>query len=46
MPRAYVSKPVWQRNITIFAGPFMNFVAAVVIMFVVHPGGRQPGADA
>ncbi|HSL96712.1 MAG TPA: M50 family metallopeptidase [Thermoleophilia bacterium] len=29
----YWKKPVWQRNITIFAGPFMNFVAAGVILF-------------
>jgi regulator of sigma E protease len=42
VPRAYVSKPVWQRNITIFAGPFMNFVAAIVIMFVfIQAGGNQ-----
>jgi len=33
-PRAYSSKPVWQRNLTVFAGPFMNIVAAVVILFV------------
>ncbi len=42
VPRAYTSKPVWQRNITIFAGPFMNFVAALVIMFVfIQVGGIQ-----
>jgi regulator of sigma E protease len=42
VPRAYTSKPVWQRNITIAAGPFMNFVAAVVIMFVfIQAGGLQ-----
>ena len=41
-PRAYVNKPVWQRNITIAAGPFMNFVAAVLIMFVfIQAGGVQ-----
>jgi regulator of sigma E protease len=32
--RTYRAKPAWQRNVTIFAGPFMNFVAAVVIFFV------------
>jgi regulator of sigma E protease len=32
--RVYWKKPVWQRNVTIFAGPFMNFIAAVVILFV------------
>jgi regulator of sigma E protease len=42
LPRAYFSKPVWQRNVTIFAGPFMNFVAAVAIMFVfLQAGGIQ-----
>ena len=42
VPRAYMSKPVWQRNITIFAGPFMNFVAALAIMFVfIQVGGVQ-----
>ena len=44
VPRAYVSKPVWQRNITIAAGPVMNFVAAVVIMFffILSGGFQQP----
>ncbi len=42
VPRAYSSKPVWQRNITIFAGPFMNFAAALVIMFLlIQVGGVQ-----
>ena len=31
--RVYFKKPIWQRNLTIFAGPAMNFVAAVVIIF-------------
>ena len=31
--RVYWKKPVWQRNLTIFAGPFMNFVAAGLILF-------------
>ncbi len=40
LPRAYSSKPIWQRNVTIAAGPVMNFVAAVVIMFVfIQSGG-------
>jgi len=30
--RVYYKAPVWKRNITIAAGPFMNFVAAAVIM--------------
>ncbi len=28
----YYKQAVWKRNITIFAGPFMNFLAAAVIM--------------
>ncbi len=27
-------KPIWQRNVAILAGPVMNFVAAVVILFL------------
>ena len=30
--RVYYKKPVWKRNITIAAGPLMNFVAAAVIL--------------
>ncbi len=42
VPRAYSSKPIWQRNVTIFAGPFMNLVAAVVILFAfIQVGGIQ-----
>jgi regulator of sigma E protease len=32
--RVYYKKPVWQRNLTIFAGPLMNFIAAAVIIFL------------
>jgi regulator of sigma E protease len=32
--RVYYKKPIWQRNLTIFAGPFMNIVAAAVILAV------------
>ena len=32
--RVYYKKPVWQRNVTIAAGPFMNFAAAIVIMIL------------
>ena len=42
MRRAYCNKPVWQRNLVIFAGPFMNLLAAVVIVLVfVQTGGLQ-----
>ena len=30
--RVYYKKPVWKRNITIAAGPLMNFAAAAVIL--------------
>ena len=33
---------MWQRNVTIAAGPVMNFVAAVVIMFVFIQAGGYP----
>ncbi len=32
--RVYYRKPVWQRNITIAAGPLMNFAAAAVILIL------------
>jgi regulator of sigma E protease len=32
--RVYHQKAVWKRNLTIAAGPFMNFVAAAVIMIL------------
>jgi regulator of sigma E protease len=31
--RVYWKAPVWKRNLAIFAGPLMNFVAAAVILF-------------
>jgi len=32
--RVYYKKAVWKRNVTIAAGPFMNFVAAAVILIL------------
>ena len=32
--RVYHQKAVWKRNVTIAAGPFMNFLAAAVIMIL------------
>jgi regulator of sigma E protease len=34
LPRAYFNQPVWKRNVVIAAGPLMNIVAAVLILFV------------
>ncbi len=31
LPRAYASKPIWQRGLTIFAGPGSHFVVAAVL---------------
>lgn len=41
-PRGFAAKPVWQRMVTIAAGPLMNFVLAVVLFaalvaFKGHP---------
>ena len=33
--RTFDSKPWWQRVLTLFAGPFMNFILAIVIYFIV-----------
>src|SRR5262249_43991621 len=34
-PFIYPNRPAWQRFLTILAGPVMNYVAAVMIVFVV-----------
>lgn len=34
LPRAYASKPIWQRALTIFAGPGSHFVVAAVLFAV------------
>ncbi len=36
VPRAYYSRPVWQRVITISAGPVMNVVLALLLFFVFY----------
>jgi regulator of sigma E protease len=38
-PRSYLSKPPWRRALIIFAGPFANLVAAVVILAGVYVVG-------
>ena len=38
-PRSYLSKPPWRRALIIFAGPFANLVAAVVILAGVYIAG-------
>ncbi|HJZ86653.1 MAG TPA: M50 family metallopeptidase [Polyangia bacterium] len=34
-PFVYPNRPAWQRFLTILAGPWMNYIAAVVIVFTV-----------
>jgi RIP metalloprotease RseP len=34
--RQFASKPVWKRFLTIFAGPFMNLVLAVVVFIIFY----------
>ena len=43
--RAFFAKPVWQRALVVFAGVFMNFVLAVVIISVLFSavGVQTPG---
>jgi regulator of sigma E protease len=36
--RAYHAQPVWKRMVVIAAGPFVNFVLAFVLLFVVFVG--------
>ena len=43
--RVYYKKPVWQRNLTIFGGPLMNFIAAAVIIFVFLVAAGVPKAS-
>lgn len=35
-PRAYPNRPVWQRFLTIFAGPATNYLAAIALAFVLY----------
>jgi regulator of sigma E protease len=34
--RSYPNRPTWQRVLTIFAGPAMNYVSAIVIAFILY----------
>ncbi|MDY6787299.1 MAG: RIP metalloprotease RseP [candidate division WOR-3 bacterium] len=36
--REFLSKPVWQRILIIFAGPFSNFILAFLIIYIVTVG--------
>jgi len=39
-PRAMNNQPVWKRFLTVFAGPFMNFVLAFVLAGVLLQSGQ------
>src|SRR5258706_6511201 len=45
-PRAFLSKPRWQRLIIAFAGPFMNIVLAVALVTGLYMVEFQKVADA
>lgn len=40
---AYPNKPVWQRIVTIFAGPGTNYLAAVLLAFGIYSCAGIPG---
>ena len=44
-PDAYPSKPAWRRAVIIFAGPFANLLAAVVIFAVLFMGISPPTTE-
>lgn len=41
-PYEFMSKPIWQRALVIFAGPAMNYVLAVIILAGIYFGKGQP----
>jgi regulator of sigma E protease len=44
--RWFSNKPIWQRFIVLFAGPFMNLILAVVLYSVVAAmGGERPESE-
>jgi regulator of sigma E protease len=43
--RVYYKSAVWKRNVTIFAGPLMNFIAAAVILILFVGIGGVPKAS-
>jgi regulator of sigma E protease len=45
-PRVYPNRPTYQRILTIFAGPFANYVTASVIVFIVALTAGQPTGTA
>ncbi len=43
--RSFESKTLWQRFLTLFAGPFMNFILAILIYLIVSFASGVPNYD-
>ena len=43
VPRAFSSKPVWQRALIALAGPVFNFLLALVVYFFMFAGNHSVG---
>lgn len=41
-PRSFAHKPVWQRFLIVFAGPFFNLLFAVVLFFAIFSSAGLP----
>ncbi|MCG7853569.1 MAG: site-2 protease family protein, partial [Methanosarcinaceae archaeon] len=44
-PWEYMSKPVWKRMAVILAGPAMNYILAIVILFGIYYYKGEPVVD-
>jgi regulator of sigma E protease len=42
---AYPNRPVWQRIVTIFAGPATNYLTAIVLALILFTFGGVPSAE-
>ena len=45
LPRAYGSKPIWQRALVILAGPFSHFLMGGLLFFAAFTAFGDPGTD-
>jgi membrane-associated protease RseP (regulator of RpoE activity) len=45
LPRAYASKPIWQRALVILAGPFSHFLMGGLLFFAAFTAFGDPGTD-
>src|SRR3989339_1176752 len=43
--KSFETKTIWQRFLVIFAGPFMNFILAIVLFTIVGFFVKQPNLD-